>query len=113
MAFVQFPALYDWEPGAVHFIKHVVQRVDGAFQVRGVAEVEIVTFSLQELACGSRFFVTLFAEVYVHPSRKEVLLVPFAFAVAYKHEFNHEDSPILFNHHDLIIENNLVKIRKD
>ena len=37
MALVQFPALDDRQPGAVHLIEDVVQRVDGPFEIRGMA----------------------------------------------------------------------------
>ena len=81
MSFVQLPGLDDRQEVAVHLVEDVLEGVDGALQIGGVADIEIVSAFLQELAAVLGFLDAFFREVDVGPSGEEVELVPLALAV--------------------------------
>ena len=88
MTLVQTPRLVDGQPFAIHCLKNVVQRVDSALEVRGVAHIEVkASFSKGAAAIGC-FFAARIGKVDVHPAGEKVQLVPFAFAVADQDELH-------------------------
>ena len=88
MALVQAPSLVHGQPFAVHCAQDVVQGVDGALQVRGVANVEIEAGLGQGAAAIGCFLAAGVGKVHIHPTGEEVQLVPFALAVANENELH-------------------------
>ena len=91
---IELPALDDGQPLAVHREQNVVQRVDGALEVRGVADVEVVAGLLEGLAAVEGFLHASLREVHVGPASKEVCLVPLALAVTDDNEVHQ----VVFGH---------------
>jgi hypothetical protein len=51
VALVQAPAFLHGQPGAVHLVQAIPQRVDGALEHAGEGDVELVALGLEQLAC--------------------------------------------------------------
>ena len=85
VAFVQSPRLNYGQPFAFHHLKRNLLRVDGAFQVRRVAHIEVKSGLFHQFASAFCLCLSLFRQFHVYPTRKQVLLVPLAFAVANNH----------------------------
>ena len=83
---VEAPGLVDGQPRTVHLVKDDVQRVDGALEQRGVADVKVEALLLQCLAAGSRLRAAGVGKVDIGPTGEEVELVPLGLAVTNDHE---------------------------
>ena len=91
---VELPALDDGQPLAVHGEQHVVQRVDGALEVAGVADVEVVAGLLEGLAAVESLLDASLGEVDIGPTGEQVGLVPLALAVTDDNEVHQ----VVFGH---------------
>ena len=86
VAFVQTPGALDIDPGSISGFQCQVRCDDGALQARGVQDIGSESRFYQQLTGPGGFGAALISEGYVNPAGEEVLLVPFAFAVAQQHE---------------------------
>ena len=89
VALVQAPGADDGDPHLVELLGDHVVGLDGALEQRGIAEVEDVTFALENLAGFERLGDAFFTEVDVGPAGEAILFVPRALAVADEDEFIH------------------------
>ncbi len=103
VALVQTPGLVDGQPCAVHLVEDDVQRVDGALQHGGVADVEVKALLLEGLAAGCSLGASGVGEVDIGPTGEEVLEVPLGLTVTDDDEVHvlifvgHWRSPFLGN----------------
>ncbi|MPN10075.1 hypothetical protein SDC9_157368 [bioreactor metagenome] len=89
MALVESPALDHGQPGAVHGVQHMPERVGGALEHGGEGDVEGEAGFLHQAAGVLGFLDAFLGEVHVGPAGEAVFLVPGGFAVAQQHDFFH------------------------
>ena len=94
MALVELPGLGNRDPHQVQFVQRHPQRADRALEDRGVGQVEDIPFGLEGLAGALGLFAAALGEIDIGPAGKAVLLVPRTLAVAQKHQFVHEKTPL-------------------
>mmetsp|Transcript_97451 Transcript_97451/g.284570 ORF Transcript_97451/g.284570 Transcript_97451/m.284570 type:complete len:448 (-) Transcript_97451:47-1390(-) len=85
-ALVQAPGLLDWQVHLVRLLQSVVQRLDGALEDRGVADVKLKALVLDERSCVLGLPDALLGEVDVDPAGEAVVHVPLRLAVAREDE---------------------------
>lgn len=68
--------------------------MDGAFEIRRIANVEIVSAVEQGFSRGQRLFSAVVGEVDIRPAREAVFEIPFAFSVAKQHKFHFYTAPL-------------------
>ena len=90
MPLVEPPTIDHWQPGAVHGVKRVPQRVRSALEHAGVGNVKIVARFQQQLARVFGLCNTGVGQRHIGPAGKAVFQIPGGFAVADKYEFVHK-----------------------
>ena len=83
---VETPGLDDGQPCPIHLVEHDVERVNRALEVARVAQVEIVALGSEHAPALSRLGTSSLGQIHISPTREQVLLIPFALAVADEHE---------------------------
>src|SRR5262245_13037589 len=89
MAFVETPRSALRDPHRLHDVEGDPCRADGAFQQRGVGEIEFELLRVHEATGLFCLVAAAFAEVDVDPPREAVLLVPGALTVPKQYESIH------------------------
>ena len=68
--------------------------MNSAFEIRRIANVEIVSAVEQSLSRRQRLFSAVVGEVDIRPAREAVFKIPFAFPVAKQHKFHFYTAPL-------------------
>ena len=89
MAFVEAPVDGGGQPHAVHFVEGQPEGADGAFEHRGIGDIEFEAGLFEHAAGFACFGSAFFSQVDVHPAGEAVFLVPGGFTVTEQYEFVH------------------------
>ncbi len=88
MPLVKPPGFEYGQPFTIHFFQDMVERVNRAFQVGRVTDIEVESAVQKQLAALIGFQSALFGQFDIVPAGKQIETVPFAFAVADQNEFH-------------------------
>ena len=90
MPLIEPPAVDDWQPGAVHRVKRVPQRVGRALEHAGVGDVKVIACIKEQFTCVFGLGNAGIGQRNIGPAGKTILQIPGGFAVAYEYKFVHK-----------------------
>jgi hypothetical protein len=120
MTFIELPSLVDGDPHEIGFLQDMPQGSNGTLQQRGMGNIGLDSFRLDQLTSLYDFLVSFGTQGAVVPSREFVLKIPSRFSVSDQHQrvlvgsLLADQKTARYSLEIIIIEyyNNIVKISK-